>query len=89
MGTALLQLKVMPEQGTDLEKLKEQIKEKIASVNGKVDKIEEKEVAFGLKSLIVTIVWPEEQETDKAENSIKEIESVSSIDVVDYRKAFG
>ena len=89
MGTALLQIKIMPEQSADLEKLKQEIKEKIKNVGGTLNKTEEKEVAFGLKALIATIVWPEEQETSLAEKAISEIKGVSSLDIIDYRRAFG
>jgi elongation factor 1-beta len=89
MGTALLKIKVMPEQGVDVEELKKKIEEAIAKINGKVNSFEEEEVAFGLKALIATIVWPEEQETSQAEDTLKGIEGVSSLDVVDYRRAFG
>ena len=89
MGDALLQIKIMPEQDTDLEQLKEKVKEKVSSVKGTLSKIEEQEIAFGLKALIATILWPEEQATDLAENAIRDTEGVSSIDTLDYRRAFG
>ncbi len=89
MGIAILKIKVMPEQSSDLEQIKKEIKEKIGAVKGKVDSIEEQEVAFGLKALIVTLTWPEEQETEKAEKAIREVKDVSSLDIIDYRRAFG
>ncbi len=89
MGTALLQIKVMPKQSSDLESLKEDIKEKVESVGGTLNKTEEKEVAFGLKALIVTIALPEEKETFIVEKALSEIKEVSSIDIIDYRRAFG
>lgn len=89
MGTTLLKIKIMPEQKSDLKQLKNKIKENIQAEKGKVDNIKEEEVAFGLKSLIVTIIWPEEQETEKAESAIRKIKQVSSLDVIDYRRAFG
>lgn len=89
MGIAILKIKIMPEQGSNLEDLKAKIKEKIEKVNGEVNAIEEQEVAFGLKSLIVTIAWPEEQGTEKAEEAVSNIKSVSSLDIIDYRRAFG
>lgn len=89
MGTTLLKIKIMPKQKSDLEEIKAKIKQNIKAEKGKVDNIKEEEVAFGLKSLIVTIIWPEEQETEKAESAIRKIKQVSSLDVIDYRRAFG
>jgi len=89
MGIAILKIKVMPEQNSDLEQIKKEIKEKIEAVKGQIDKIEEQEVAFGLKALVVTLTWPEEQETEIAEKAIREVEGVSSLDIIDYRRAFG
>ena len=86
-----MQIKVMPESPeVNLEELKEEVKAKLEEAGAiKVDKMEEQEIAFGLKALIVTLAWPEEKETEKAEEAIKTIEKVSSVDVVDYRRAFG
>jgi len=91
MGIAALQIKVMPTSPeVDLEKLKKDLEEKIIQVGAiRVEKTEEQDVAFGLKAVIITIAWPEEQETDKAEAALKEVENVSSVDTIDYRRAFG
>ncbi|MEM4270812.1 MAG: hypothetical protein QXO70_01810, partial [Candidatus Pacearchaeota archaeon] len=51
--------------------------------------IEEQDIAFGLKAIIVTIAWPEEKNTDIAENKLKEITGVSSTEIIDYRRAIG
>ena len=90
MGIAALQIRVLPESPeTDTEELKEKIT-KILKEKGavKVD-IEIQEVAFGLKALNITIAWPESQDTDTAENCLKDIKGVSSVSIEDYRRAFG
>ena len=86
-----MKIKVMPSSPeTNLDELKEKLKEKLKQAGAlNVDKIEEEEVAFGLKALIITAPWPEEQETSKAEDALKEVEDVSSVDIIDYRRAFG
>ena len=91
MGTALLQIKVMPESPeTDLEQLKTNVEEKLKKEGAiKISKIEIQPVAFGLKSLIVTLAWPEEQDTEKAVKAVNSLEHVSSSDIIDYRRAFG
>jgi|APSaa5957512576_1039674.scaffolds.fasta_scaffold35951_2 translation elongation factor aEF-1 beta len=93
MGTAILKLKMMPKSpDTDLEKMKQGIREKIEAHGGVLnptEPFEEQEIAFGLKSLTATFAWPEEKDTDLAENSAAEVEGVSSVEIVDYRRAMG
>lgn len=88
VGTVAVELKVMPESvETDLGQVKKEIKEKLKEA--KNIKIEEKEIAFGLKSLTVFVAWPEDQNTDEIENKINEIPGVSSATIEDVRRAFG
>jgi translation elongation factor aEF-1 beta len=51
--------------------------------------IEEQNVAFGLKALILKSTIPEEKGTDIVEIGLAEIPHVSSVTVEDYRRAFG
>ena len=89
MGVAALQIKVMPDSEADLEKLEENIRKNLEKAGAIRLDIEQQEVAFGLKALILTIAWPEEKTTEEAEKAIQETEQVSSLDVIDYRRAFG
>jgi translation elongation factor aEF-1 beta len=89
MTLAILQIKIMPKQNSDLEKIKSVLEETARAAGGRVDKIEEQEIAFGLKALVVTLAWPEEEGTEKAEQAILSINGVSSVDIIDYRRAFG
>ena len=91
MSTAAIQFKIMPENlDVDLEKLKEQIKSKVESFNsGVFNEAEEEPIAFGLKALIITFALSEDEEVDSVENAIKEIEGVSSVELIDYRRAVG
>ena len=90
MANVIIKLKIMPESlDIDLEELKGKIEkalEKAGSV--KINLIEVEEIAFGLKALIITLAWPENLDTEKAENAAK-IPGVSSVEVIDYRRAFG
>ena len=88
VGTNAVTVKVMPESpDTDLDKIKEQIQEKLdKAVN---IQIEEKEIAFGLKALNLIVAWPENEDTDLIENRLTEIEGVSSAKIEDIRRAFG
>ncbi len=88
MGVALIQLKIMPSGlEVNLEDLKKIVTEKISTLDGEVTKIEEKDVAFGLKALIVFIRIDEDKDTSLIEDAMKDVEVVSSSDVVDYRRA--
>ena len=91
MATAGIQFKIMPEDiEVNLEELKEKIKEKINSFeSGVFNDSKEEPIAFGLKALIVTFALSEEEETEKVEKSINELEEVSSVELIDYRRAVG
>lgn len=88
MGTVAIEIKVMPESpDTDLEKIKSSISEKLPDAAN--IKSEEQDIAFGLKALKVNLAWPEEKDTDIIENTLSEIEGVSSAKIEDIRRAFG
>jgi len=91
MATAGIQFKIMPKDTeTDLKKLATEIKTKIESFeSGVLNEIKEEPIAFGLKALIVTSAISENEEVDKVENAISEIEGVSSVELIDYRRAVG
>jgi translation elongation factor aEF-1 beta len=90
VGIAAMILKVMPVSvETDLSNLKIGIKKKLENEGAQNISFEIQEVAFGLKALMVKMAWPEDKDTDIAENKIKEINGVSSLSIVDYRRAFG
>jgi len=89
MGVAALKLKIMPSSPeVNLNDLKVKVEEALKKAGAiRIEKTEEEEIAFGLKALIVTIAWPEEKETSEAESI--EVEDVSSVQIIDYRRAFG
>ena len=91
MATAAIKFKIMPENlEVNLENLKNQIKSKIESFeSGVFNEAKEEPIAFGLNALIVTMALSEDKEVDLVENAIKEIEGVSSIELIDYRRAIG
>ena len=91
MATAGLQFKIMPEGvGTDLENLKTKIKTAIETFeSGVFNDAKEEPIAFGLKALIVTIALSEDEESEAVEKALSEIEGVSSVELIDYRRAIG
>ena len=90
MAEVAVKLKIMPEDvDTDLNSIKTSGKEKIEKEGGLINKYEEEPIAFGLKALLATISWDEEKDTEIIENIFKEIQGVSSVDIIDYRRAVG
>ena len=91
MATAGIQFKIMPEGiDTDLEILKTKIKTAIETFeSGVFSEAKEEPIAFGLNALIITIALSEDEEVDSVENAIKEIEGISSVELIDYRRAIG
>ncbi|MFH1521421.1 MAG: elongation factor 1-beta [archaeon] len=91
MATAGIQFKIMPESlDTDLEKLKTEIQKKVETFeSGVFEEAKEEPIAFGLKALIVTIALSEDEESDAVENALGEIEGISSVELIDYRRVVG
>ena len=90
MGTVAIKIKIMPEGlDTNLQEIGEKIKVGVEKEKGVVIRFEEEPIAFGLKALIVTFAWPEEKDTELAENICKKVEGVSQVDIIDYRRAMG
>lgn len=90
MGIAGVKIKVLPTSPeVDLEKLKGALKILVEKNGGKNCNFEEEPIAFGLKALIAFFAWPEELELEPLEEKMKENEEVSSVQVIDMRRAFG
>ena len=84
-------MKIMPTSPeTDLKAIEEKAKEFITNFGAELGKSEEKPVAFGLVSLLLYVITPEEKgSTEPLENEIATIEGVNSVDVIDCRRAIG
>lgn len=90
MSIAAVKIKIFPTSlETDIEKLKGTVKSIVEERGGKNCNFEEEPIAFGLKALIAFFAWPEELELESLETSLNEIEDVSSVQVIDMRRAFG
>lgn len=74
----------------DLDRLTETCKAKIEEKGGMVHKTEKEEVAFGLKALVFVFLGDEKKiNVDEIEASLKELPEISTIDIIDVRRAFG
>jgi len=90
MGIAAVKIRILPSSPeVNITELEEKIKETIESNKGKNCQFEEEDVAFGLKAIIAFFAWPEEEELEQLEEQIRTIENVSSLQVIDMRRAFG
>ena len=90
MGTAAVKIKIMPTSpDINLDDIKEESKSIIENWGGKNCKFEEEPIAFGLSAIIAFFAWPEEKELEKMEKELDSIEDVSSVQVIDMRRAFG
>ncbi|MEM4153130.1 MAG: elongation factor 1-beta [Candidatus Pacearchaeota archaeon] len=90
MAMSILKIKIMPvSPETDLEKIKEAARKDIEELGAKLHNTEMEPIAFGLKALILTILWPEDKELDLIENALGKIEDVNSVQVIDFRRAIG
>lgn len=88
MGIALYKIKLMPEDTSiNLTKMQEYAKEAVESLGGKATDFEQQEIAFGLKSLIVGVRISEDIDGIKIEEALRNIDGVSSLDIIDYRRA--
>jgi len=89
-GIVAIIVKIMPEgPDTDLEAIKEKVKAELESDGAQNISFEEEEVAFGLKAIKVKFAWDEEKDGSLYEDKLARVENVSSVDTVDYRRAFG
>lgn len=90
MGTALLRIKLMPTSPEiDFKEVKEKAKTIVEKGKGKNCTFEEEPIAFGLKALIVSFNIDEEQDLEPVEEGLRNLENISSAQVIDMRKAFG
>ncbi|PIT84191.1 elongation factor 1-beta [Candidatus Micrarchaeota archaeon CG10_big_fil_rev_8_21_14_0_10_45_29] len=84
MGDVEMTVQIMPKEMEGFEQLKHNIIDKMKNGTGGLVKgcnIGEREVAFGMKALIVKIIIPDgEGGSDKIEEKLKEIENVSTCD---------
>lgn len=88
MGVALFKIKVMPDGlDVDLDVLKEDAKKAIESSGGSFTDFEIQNIAFGLKALIVGARLDEEKPGEVMEENLAKMPGVSSVEVIDYRRA--
>ena len=92
MTNVIATLKIMPTSPeVDLAKLTEEVKKHILEFAGEGEtKVTEEPVAFGLKSVNIIFIMDESLGSpDALEETIKGVEGVQSVEVIDVRRAIG
>jgi translation elongation factor aEF-1 beta len=90
MALCAVQFRVMPvSPSVDMKKLQNAIEKRLEEIGGILHKAEIQNVAFGLKSLIFTIGWKEENDPDLIETELTKVKDVQSIEITDVRRAIG
>lgn len=85
-----VQYKIMPEGvDSDFDAIKTAVEAKIVELGGMMSSVEEQPIAFGLKALIFSFAYPEENEIDVVGNALSLIAEISSAEMIDYRRALG
>ena len=92
MAHILLTVKILPTHPeVDMKELKKQVELIVDEFGAKLLKTEEEPMAFGLNALRIIVTFKEEDNpnVDVLEEKLQALESVSSTEVVDIRRAFG
>jgi translation elongation factor aEF-1 beta len=90
MGTALIKLKIMPDSPqTDLEEIQLKAGQIIEENQGEKILFERQPIAFGLTAIIASFSIDESIPTSPFETETSKIEGVSSVEITDFRRAFG
>lgn len=90
MGIVAVIVKIMPESpDSDLNAIKIEAEIILKKEGAQNISFEEKEIAFGLKAIMVKFAWQEEKDSSVYEDKLSAIKDVSSATTDDYRRAFG
>lgn len=90
MGVVAVITKIMPDSPeANLVEIQNKAREFLESKKAMNISFEGRDIAFGLKAIIIKFAWPEEQDTSIIEDGLAKIPHVSSAVIEDYRRAFG
>ncbi|MDP3992084.1 MAG: elongation factor 1-beta [Nanoarchaeota archaeon] len=90
MSVAAVKIKIMPDSPqTDIKELEKDTRVLLEKQGVKNPIFEIHPIAFGLKALVMMFGWPEEKPLEGLEEKLKKITGVSSVQVVDIRRAIG
>jgi len=88
MGSINVRIKIMPSSpSANLKKIEDEAKKIIEKEGGKGCMFEEEPIAFGLKAVIATFLYPEEKELESVENRLGKIRDANSVQIIDMSRA--
>lgn len=86
----ILEYKVMPEDvDTNLNKIKEELKNIVKDFEGTINNIKEIPIGFGLKAISINLSLDEKKGTEGIENKFREIPNVQGIELITMSRALG
>ena len=87
MADAAVKIRIMPDSPTtNLKEIEEKAGKIIEKHKGKIAKVEQEPIAFGLKAVIITFSIVETFLQDPLENELRSISHVSSAEIIDFRR---
>ena len=90
MSVVAVKIKIMPDSPeADMAKMEKNVKSVLEKNWVKNPSFEIQPIAFGLKAVIVMFGWPDEKSLDLLEEKLRKILQVSSVQVIDIRRAIG
>lgn len=91
MARATIKIKLMPDSlEANLDEIKGKAEESIKDLYSKAEiRTSEEDIAFGLKAIILEFTWDDELSSDELEANLSKIEHVSSVEILDFQRAFG
>lgn len=90
MGNAIVKIKMMPTSPeADLEKIEEEARSILEKNEARNIGFEQEPIAFGLKAVYASFMWPEEKELDPLEQEFRKLNNVQSAEITDMRRAIG
>ncbi len=91
MAQVIVTLRVMPTNiKINLSNIEKEVIKKIDSFGGKIGKVNQEPIAFGLIALIISFFSDESKSNlDPLEESIKNIKDVESVNIIEVRRAVG
>ena len=89
MAQVIITIKLMPSSPeVDLTKIEKEASKEIKKFGGKVGKIEQEPIAFGLKAVLIYFYSDESKSNlDPLEESLRKVKNVESAEVTEVRRA--
>lgn len=91
MAQVIITVKLMPTDiEVDLSELEKSASKEIEKFGGKIGRVTQEPIAFGLKALMISFFSDESKSNlDPLEDLLRNLENVESVDIVEVRRALG